>query len=300
MDAQSLFDKGVSKVKTAVSAVSIEQRDFVKAFVHMCDDGWQQGWHERNGGNASYRLTPAEATACRSFFLDPTTTSWVPLGITAPNLAGECFLVTAAGSFMRNVAVAPSVNIGIVEIDAAGAAYRIAWGFGHSAGEADAGGAPTSEFVGHMMVHAVKKATAGDACRVLYHCHPTDVAALSFVVGADARALSRTLWKCHTECCMVFPEGVGAVPFEVPGSLELADKTAAQMEAHNAVIWVGHGLMVASATCDEAFGLAHVIVKAAGIYRAARTMSAEAQFIPDDELNRIASGLGVALNPAYQ
>ena len=31
--------------------------EFVKGFIRMCDDGWQQGWHERNGGNLSYRLS---------------------------------------------------------------------------------------------------------------------------------------------------------------------------------------------------------------------------------------------------
>ena len=27
----------------------------VKGFIRMCNDGWLQGWHERNGGNLTYR-----------------------------------------------------------------------------------------------------------------------------------------------------------------------------------------------------------------------------------------------------
>ena len=27
--------------------------EFVQGFIRMADDGWQQGWHERNGGNLS-------------------------------------------------------------------------------------------------------------------------------------------------------------------------------------------------------------------------------------------------------
>ena len=23
----------------------------IRGFMRMCNDGWQQGWHERNGGN---------------------------------------------------------------------------------------------------------------------------------------------------------------------------------------------------------------------------------------------------------
>ena len=25
--------------------------EIVKGFMRMCNDGWLQGWHERNGGN---------------------------------------------------------------------------------------------------------------------------------------------------------------------------------------------------------------------------------------------------------
>ena len=27
----------------------------VKRYIRMCNDGWLQGWHERNGGNLTYR-----------------------------------------------------------------------------------------------------------------------------------------------------------------------------------------------------------------------------------------------------
>ena len=30
---------------------------FVRGFIKMANDGYLQGWHERNGGNLSYRLT---------------------------------------------------------------------------------------------------------------------------------------------------------------------------------------------------------------------------------------------------
>lgn len=26
---------------------------FIRSFIRMADDGWKQGWHERNGGNLS-------------------------------------------------------------------------------------------------------------------------------------------------------------------------------------------------------------------------------------------------------
>ena len=32
----------------------------MKKYILTCDDGWHQGWHERNGGNLTYRLKAEE------------------------------------------------------------------------------------------------------------------------------------------------------------------------------------------------------------------------------------------------
>ena len=37
--------------------------EFVQGFIRMANDGWEQGWHERNGGNLSYRIRPEEVEA---------------------------------------------------------------------------------------------------------------------------------------------------------------------------------------------------------------------------------------------
>ena len=31
--------------------------EIVKGFMRMCNDGWLQGWHERNGGNLDRKST---------------------------------------------------------------------------------------------------------------------------------------------------------------------------------------------------------------------------------------------------
>ena len=51
----------------------------VKGFIRMCNDGWLQGWHERNGGNLTYRMTEEDVAACRPFF-DETPREWVNMG----------------------------------------------------------------------------------------------------------------------------------------------------------------------------------------------------------------------------
>lgn len=49
--------------------MKILESKFVQGFIKMADDGYKQGWHERNGGNLSYRLS--ESRRSRD---DPSTT----------------------------------------------------------------------------------------------------------------------------------------------------------------------------------------------------------------------------------
>ena len=74
--------------------------EIVKGFMRMCNDGWLQGWHERNGGNLSYRLRPEDVDTARKFF-DKEPRPWTPLGVEAPTMGGQYFLVTGTGNYMR-------------------------------------------------------------------------------------------------------------------------------------------------------------------------------------------------------
>ena len=38
--------------------------EFVQGYIRMANDGWEQGWHERNGGNLTYRMKPEEDVVC--------------------------------------------------------------------------------------------------------------------------------------------------------------------------------------------------------------------------------------------
>ena len=99
--------------------------EFVQGFIRMANDGWEQGWHERNGGNLSYRVKPEEVEAVRENFQEK---EWQPIGTTVPNLAGEYFLVTGSGKYFRNVILKPEDSICMIELDEKGENYRIVWG----------------------------------------------------------------------------------------------------------------------------------------------------------------------------
>lgn len=49
--------------------IMIEESNFLNKFVEVCCDGYMQGWHERNGGNLTYRLSNDEVEECKSDFV---------------------------------------------------------------------------------------------------------------------------------------------------------------------------------------------------------------------------------------
>ncbi len=267
--------------------------EVMKGYIRMCDDGWQQGWHERNGGNLTYRMRPEEVEQCRPFFKE-TPGEWVNMGVQADNLAGEYFISTGSGKFFRNVILAPQDNICIVEINEKGDSWRIVWGL-------EKGGRPTSEFPSHFMNHSVRKAATNGEYRVIYHAHTPSLIALTYVLPLTAKDFTRALWQSATECPVVFPGGVGVVEWMVPGGSEIAMATSELMKKYDAAVWAHHGLFVSGPDFDITFGLMHTIEKAADIY--VRALSAGQgkirQTITDDNLRAIARDFGVTLNEEF-
>ncbi len=266
--------------------------EIIKAYIRMCNDGWEQGWHERNGGNLTYRMKPEEVEACRPFFHEPG--EWVDMGVRGENLAGEFFVTTGSGKYFRNVALDPEHNIGIVEINDKGDSWRIVWGL-------EGGARPTSEFPSHFMNHSVRAAATHGEYRVIYHAHTPSLIALTYVLPLTAREFTRVLWKSATECPVVFPGGVGVVPWMVPGGAEIALATSELMKQYDAAVWAHHGLFCSGPDFDTTFGLMHTIEKAADIY--VRVLAAGQgtvrQTITDDELRAIARDFGVTINEEF-
>ncbi len=264
----------------------------VKRYIRMANDGWLQGWHERNGGNLTYRLTAEEVAEMRPFF-DAQPREWVAMGVTGENLAGEYFLATGSGKFFRNVEIDPEDSICVVEINDKGDSYRIVWGLVN-------GGKPTSEFPSHFMNHSVRVAATNGACRVIYHAHPANIIAMTFVLPLTDRDFSRALWKSATECPVVFPGGVGVVPWMVPGGADIALATCEKMKSYDAAVWAHHGLFASGPDFDITFGLMHTIEKAAEIWVLQKSTGLpEIQTIQDDELRAIARDFKVDLREDF-
>ncbi len=55
----------IGDTRKGEDGMKILDSKFMKGFIKMADDGFQQGWHERNGGNLSYRLKNEEVEMIR-------------------------------------------------------------------------------------------------------------------------------------------------------------------------------------------------------------------------------------------
>ena len=273
--------------------MAITDIEVMQHYIRMCGDGWDQGWHERNGGNLTYRMRPEEVEQCRPYF-KAIPGQWVNMGVQADNLRGEFFISTGSGKYFRNVPLAPQDNICIVEINEAGDAWRIVWGL-------EKGGRPTSEFPSHFLNHSVRKEATGGACRVIYHAHPANLIAMTYILPLTARDFTRALWKSATECPVVFPGGVGVVPWMVPGGSDIAWATSQLMKEYDAAVWAHHGLFASGPDFDTTFGLMHTIEKAAQIYILALSAGQGRilQTIEDDDLRAIAKDFGVTLREEF-
>jgi rhamnulose-1-phosphate aldolase len=267
--------------------MDILQTGFMRGFVKMAAEGFRQGWHERNGGNLSYRLKPEERALIEE--CSRSETAWLPIGAEAPAVAEEAFVVTGMGKYFGNIQEDPEDTCCVIEVDSSGLNYRTIWGLSR-------GGRPTSELPTHLMSHAVKKSAADGRRRVIYHAHPANIVALTFVLPLTDEAFTRELWESITECPLVFPAGVGVVDWMVPGGRGIALATSALMRDFDVAVWAHHGLFCSGEDFDATFGLAHTVEKAAEIL--VKTMSmgqSKRQTVSPEQLRELAREFHVSL-----
>ena len=234
---------------------------FVREMCATAANMYRLGWDERNGGNISYMLDEKEVKE----YLDiDNVIRDIPLmGVNEVDfditpLIGKYFIVTGTGKYFKNVEGDPETNLGIVRIGKDGKHIELLWGFKD-------GGRPTSEFPAHMMSHMARLKVDPEN-RVVIHSHPTNMLAMNFVHELDEKKFTHTLWEMCTECIVVFPEGVGILPWMLCGTSEIGKATAKKMEEFRLVVWAMHGIYGAGKTLDETFGLIETVEKAAQIY----------------------------------
>lgn len=249
---------------------------FIEEMRNTCANMYRLGWDERNGGNISYMLNDNEVAK----YLDLNKVIRViPLGFDASALAGRIFVVTGTGKYFKNVKDDPENNLGIIRIGKDGKTAELLWGY------AD-GGKFTSELPAHLMSHIARLSVDAEN-RVVMHCHPTHTLAMNYVHELNEKKLTHTLWEMCTECIVVFPDGVGVLPWMLCGTNEIGEATANKMKEFRIVVWGMHGIYGAGRTMDETFGLIETVEKAAQVYMLTAHLP-RINTIKDEELVRLA------------
>ncbi|PLR66640.1 rhamnulose-1-phosphate aldolase [Bacillus sp. UMB0893] len=268
----------MSKVKSNILEASFIQ-EMMEATLNM----WKNGWDERNGGNVSYLLMKDEVSP----YLDlEQVVRTIELDFPVKELANMYFLVTGSGKYFKNVKKNPEDSLGIIRVSESGNYVEVLWGFTDK-------GRPTSELPSHFMTHIVRL-QQDENHRVVMHNHATNVIAMTFTHELDEKSFTKTLWKMCTECIIVFPDGVGLLPWMIPGTDLIGRKTAEKMESHQLVIWPHHGIFGVGTSIDDAFGLIETAEKAAQIYMLTNShQGGIKQGITDQELYDLALSFGV-------
>lgn len=268
--------------------MNVLQAPFVEEMVKTTKNLYRLGWDERNGGNISYLLKEEEILP----FLNPTQVlRKIPMKFDATKLAGKYFIVTGSGKYFKNVCDAPSENLGILRVSENGQELELLWGLEDEA-------VPTSELPSHFMSHIARLAVDPEN-RIVMHNHASHLLAMSFTHELDEKVFTRTLWQMCTECLVVFPDGVGIIPWLVPGTNEIGVATAEKMKESRLVLWPQHGIYGAGRDMDEVFGLIETAEKAAEVYTYVCAQGGVRQTISDADLWRLAEAFCVTPKVGY-
>jgi rhamnulose-1-phosphate aldolase len=204
-------------------------------------------------GEAGQRMSEIEATEGAAgnisvwigWQMDPRRTfpleETMPLPEAAPELAGKSFLVSGSGRRLREIIDSPAANLGFLTVNEGGETAQLFTSAGRLFERL------TSEFNSHLAVHRDQVRLTGTNFHALVHAQPPYLTYLSHVARyRDERYLNQHLLRWQPETIVALPEGVGVVPFKLPGSAALMEATVQSLRTHRIVLWAKHGVVARS------------------------------------------------------
>ena len=244
---------------------------------------WDRGWAERNAGNFSINVT--------GFFSDReldhlSSYPFFPLSKQYPGLVRTLFLLSGTGTRMRDVVENPTEHICFVYISDSGSAYHII-----SENQGNTAVKPSSELATHLAIQQQllqKKSTE----KVVLHAHITELIALTQLSPFTTEAaVNSLLWGMHPETLLFLPDGVGYIPYILPGTENIAMATVRGFEKHKVVLWEKHGCMAVGKSLSEAFDNLDILAKSARIYFQCKSTGLEPEGLSNSQLKEIRDNL---------
>jgi rhamnulose-1-phosphate aldolase len=159
----------------------------------------------------------------------------------APELEGGYFLVSGSGRRLREIGNDPEANLGLLRVNPGGETARL------YTSKRCLFTRLTSEFNSHLAVHRDQIKTGGHNFHALIHAQPLHLTYLSHIPRyQDEGYLNRHILRWQPESIVNLSEGVGFIPFLVPGSPQLMQANVEAMRSHRVVLWAKHGIMARS------------------------------------------------------
>lgn len=260
---------------------SIIDSPILKELAQTAYDMWFHGWDEYNGGNISYLLDDKEANNHLNVLKEIDGRQFDVFDIPT-DMVGRYLFITASGSHFRTLKHHLSRDTGFIKLTEHG--YKVIWGFSEDRHA-------TSEFFMHILSHE-SRLKATDQQKVVVHNHATNVVTHSLIVPTDDRSFTIPLWRSLTESIVVFPDGVGVLPWEAPGTLSIGKHTAEKLKSCRIVSWTWHGVLATGKDFQDCFGLIETVDKAAKIYRESLNFK-QYEGLSDDNLLEVCKSLNV-------
>ena len=158
-----------------------------------------------------------------------------------PELAGATFLVSGSGRRLREIIDEPTAHVAAVVVNEGGHTGKLFTSHKRRFGRV------TSEFNSHLAVHYDQMLASDSNFNALVHAQPIHLTYLSHVPRyQDEAYLNAHLLRWQPETIINLPEGIGFIPFCIPGSPELMAANVERLRAHRVVIWARHGVMARS------------------------------------------------------
>lgn len=236
---------------------------------------WQKGWAERNGGNITVNITEHVTDEIRNM---PAISPVYPIGVTLPNLKGCYFYCKGTNKRMRDLARWPMENGSVIRILDDCASYEII---------ADNPVKPTSELPSHLSVHNYLIGK-GSNYKASLHTHPIELVAMTHCKKyLEKDVATRLLWSMIPETKAFCPRGLGIIPYQLPGSNELAEATIKELGDYDVTIWEKHGVFAVDTDIMSAFDQVDVLNKSAQIYICAKNMGFEPDGMSDEQMKEM-------------
>jgi rhamnulose-1-phosphate aldolase len=167
----------------------------------------------------------------------------ITLPTSAVELEGKSFIVTGSGRRLREIQHNPGENLGVVTINPGGNTGTLFTSPMRLFEKV------TSEFNSHLAGHLDQITQTGTNFHALVHAQPLYLVYLSHISRyQDTGYFSRHVLRWQPECIVNLPEGIGFLPFMLPGSPDLMNATVNAMRKHKIVVWAKHGIMARSSS----------------------------------------------------